>query len=296
MAVFTLAMMVLSGFLGAAASPGENRANVPVTMDGGTWLLHVPPSHQGPVELRFVEKPSLVMEVATGKALPFTHDAGTATIEPPTAPAASDTLIAVSWKNDRYDKDMQSFAERDRKNPPKPGGILFVGSSTIRIWNLEESFPGLNALNRGFGGSEYADAVCHFGRVILPYRPATVVIYDGDNDIARGKSPEWVFADFEALMRCIRRDLPETRVIVLSIKPSVARWPLWDKMKQANAMIAEYIRKQDKMDYVDITPLMLGSDGKPRAELLQKDGLHLNAEGYALCSSLVKPLLQAPGG
>lgn len=296
MILFSLMTTLLLSGLGAEPSPGGHRANVPITVEDSTWLLHVPPAHKGPVELRFVDKPEFVTEFATGKPLPFTHDAGTAVIEPPAALTADDNVIAVSWKNARWDRDMQAFAERDRQQPPKQGGILFVGSSTIRIWNLEESFPGLNALNRGFGGSQYADAVYHFARVILPYRPSTVVIYDGDNDIAGGKSPEWVFADFEALMRRIRFNLPETRIIILSIKPSIARWPLWEKMKQANAMMEEYIKKQDRTSFVDITAPLMGPDGRPRAELFLKDGLHLNAQGYGLCSSLIKPLLQAVGG
>ena len=296
MALISLMTALLCGVLGAGPSPGEHRANVPVTMEDNAWLLQVPSAHKGPVELRFVDKPASVTEVATGKALPFTYEAGTALIEPPATPAPDENAIAVSWRNDRWDKDMQAFAERDLKQPPKQGGILFVGSSTIRMWNLKESFPGLDAVNRGFGGSQYADAVYHFGRVILPYHPSTVVLYDGDNDIAGGKPPEWVFADFEALMRRIRFSLPDTRVIVLSIKPSIARWSLWDKMQQTNALIAEFIRKQDKMFYVDMTAPLLGPDGKPRAELFQKDGLHLNPQGYAPCSALVKPLLPVSGG
>jgi lysophospholipase L1-like esterase len=247
------------------------------------------------VELRFVDKPVSVTEVATGKALNFTHEAGTVAIDPPPSPTPDGASIAVTWKIDRYDKDMQSFAERDRKQPPKQGGILFVGSSTIRMWNLERDFPGMNALNRGFGGSQYAEAVHYFDRVIAPYRPATVVLYDGDNDIAHGKPPEWVYADFEALMRKIRFHLPDTRVIVLSIKPSTARWHQWEKMRQANAMMSDFLGKQQNMHFVDISAPILGPDGKPRPELFEKDGLHLNAAGYAQCALLVKPLLSAPG-
>ncbi len=288
-------LLMLCVLLGAGPSPGEHRANVPVTMEGQAWVLHVPPSHKGPVELRFVDQPASVIEAATGKALSFRYDAGTVIMEPPAVLPPGGCEVAVSWKEGRYEKNMESFAELDRQQPPKPGGILFVGSSTIRIWNLEESFPGLNALNRGFGGSQYSEAVYYFDRVILPYHPATMVIYDGDNDVAHGKSPEWVFADFEALMRRIRFSLPETRVIVLSIKPCPARWPLWDKMQQVNTMIKEYVQKHERMFFVDSTAQILGPDGKPRADLFQKDGLHLNEQGYAVFSALVKPLLDAPG-
>ncbi len=294
MFLVSLMTALLCAAPGAGPSPGENRANVPVTMEEGAWFLHVPPGHKGAVVLRFVERPDSVTEVATGRALSFTHDAGTLTFDPPAPLAADDSTVAVAWKNDRWDKEMEAFAEADRKQPPQTGGILFVGSSTIAIWDLDRDFPGMKALNRGFGGSQYADAVYHFRRVILPYRPATMVIYDGDNDIGSGKSPEWVNADFEALMRQIRFSLPDTRVIVLSTKPSAARWPLWDKIQQANAMNERFVQKQEKMVFLNIAPPLLDSGGKPRPELFQKDGLHLNAEGYAACSALVRPLLEVP--
>ena len=292
-----LPLVSLFVFQAAVDGPSlaEGRATVPVTIQNGVWTLRVPAAHKGPVELRLVDRPDTVVEMPSGTPLPFRYEGDTATLDLPEKRAA-DTTAVVSWKNDKWDKAMQEFAAADAKAPPKPGGILFVGSSTIRIWDLDRDFPGAHALNRGFGGSHFSDAVFHFERVILPYRPSTVVIYDGDNDIAHGKSPERVFADFETLMRQIRFYLPETRVILLSVKPSVARWALWDKMGQVNALTGEYLRKQQNMHFVDIGPSLLGADGTPRPDFLQKDGLHLNPQGYAVCAGLVRPLLPGAGG
>jgi lysophospholipase L1-like esterase len=194
-----------------------------------------------------------------------------------------------------WEKQISAFEEQDRAQAPSKGGTLFVGSSTIVGWDLDRFFPGLDALNRGFGGSEYADSLHYADRIILPYRPSTVVLYAGDNDIANGKSPERVFADLEALVRKVHRHLPGTRIVVLSIKPSTARWSLWDSMKRTNARMEAFARREPRVAYVDIASALLGPDGKPRAEFFQDDGLHLNAEGYEACSALLRPILGSKG-
>lgn len=191
----------------------------------------------------------------------------------------------------RWEKDIQKFEERDAKNPPEKGCIVFVGSSSIRMWNLEKSFPGWDVLNRGFGGSMTSDSVEFAERIILKYEPRQVVIYAGDNDIAGNKSPETVFEDTKQLFGLIHEALPETKITYIAIKPSIARWNLVDKMREANAMIASFATKDDRIDYVDIDTPMIGSDGKPESELFIQDGLHMSDEGYKVWNELVLPLL-----
>ena len=87
------------------------------------------------------------------------------------------------------------------------GGIVFVGASSIVRWKVSEFFPDLPVLNRGFGGSEMADTAHFAARTVLPYEPRIVVLYPGENDIARGVSPETVAAGFER----VRDDGPHAR-------------------------------------------------------------------------------------
>jgi lysophospholipase L1-like esterase len=272
---------------GAEPSPGKDRANVPVAVRDHTWYLRAPDAHPGPVELYLVDKPESVTDARTGAALPFEYAGDTVRIEKPDG----DALIAVTWRSTRWDENMAAFAEQDRAKPPKQGGVLFVGSSTIVGWDLDKSFPELQALNRGFGGSQYSDAVYYADRAILPYKPSTVVLYSGDNDIAAGKSPARVAADFEALLRKLLFHLPEARVLVLSIKPSLARWEVWDKMRAANAKLEAYALNAPGVEYVDIASVLLGPDGTPRPEFFKDDGLHLNERGYEAISDLLRPLL-----
>jgi len=118
------------------------------------------------------------------------------------------------------------------------------------------------------------------------------VFYAGDNDIAAGKSPERVLADFKEFVTTVRADLPRTKILFLSIKPSIRRWSLVEKMRRANDLIRDYSKQARRVEYVDVAKPMLGADGKPRPELFQRDGLHLNARGYQLWASIVKPLLE----
>jgi lysophospholipase L1-like esterase len=187
----------------------------------------------------------------------------------------------------RWEAEVARFEARDREHPPAKGGIVFAGSSSIRLWDVEKLFPNRAALNRGFGGSQYVDLVAFADRIIVPYEPKVVVLYSGDNDIAGGKSPEDVAATHEKLVRRLREKLPETRTITIGIKPSIQRWALVDKMRAANERIKKTIAQDERQAYIDVEPAMLGDDGLPRPEIFQKDGLHLNAAGYKLWNELL---------
>jgi lysophospholipase L1-like esterase len=162
--------------------------------------------------------------------------------------------------------------------------VLFVGSSSIRMWLTAECFPDLAVINRGFGGSHASD-VNHFaGRIVLKYAPRIIVFYAGDNDIADGKTPEQVAADFEQFVAIVRAKLPDAKIIYLPIKPSLARWSLWPKMQETNALVKKFVVEQQHVEFVDTATPMLGSDGRPRPEIFLDDGLHMNELGYNLWS------------
>jgi lysophospholipase L1-like esterase len=191
-----------------------------------------------------------------------------------------------------WEEDIRKFEQADSLHPPPQGAILFVGSSSIRMWEtLQQDFPGFQVINRGFGGSELADALRFADRIILPYRPRMVVVYAGDNDLANGTTPERIFSDYNALVQLIRQHLPNTEIAYISVKPSLARWNLVEKIRKTNRLIQEYSAKQKGLAYIDIFTPMLGKNGTPRKELFAPDGLHLNKKGYALWTNILKPFL-----
>src|SRR5436309_8019018 len=136
----------------------------------------------------------------------------------------------------RWEKDVAAIEKRLAADPPRPGAVFFAGSSTVVRWNLKASFPDLDAVNVGFGGSEVRDSTHFAGRLLGPHRPAAVVFYAGDNDLAAGRAPGLVADDFKAFVAAVHRDVPGCRVLFLSIKPSPARWKKLDDQARANAL------------------------------------------------------------
>jgi lysophospholipase L1-like esterase len=210
-------------------------------------------------------------------------------------PALPPAVPASAPNPAQWEADIAQFEAADRISQPVPGGVVFVGSSSIRMWpNLQADFPGVSVLQRGFGGSELADAVYFAPRIVLKYRPRLIVLYAGDNDIANGKSPQTVFADYTNFVSLVKRSLPETRIAFISIKPSASRWQLVDKMREANALIRNYIARDPRQIYVDVFTPMLGPNGLPRDELFLEDKLHMTPAGYAIWRNLLTPIVQSP--
>lgn len=191
----------------------------------------------------------------------------------------------------RWENDIREFEKQDALQPPKKHGILFVGSSSIRLWDLKKSFPDLPVVNRGFGGSQVADSLFYADRIILPHEPRVVAVYAGDNDIAAGSNAETVLHHFQKLVAKIHVDLPNTAVIFIAIKPSIKRWHLKEEMAKANQLIRDYAEAGQNVYFVDIYQPMLGKDRRPRENLFVADGLHLNETGYTLWTRILRKKL-----
>lgn len=188
--------------------------------------------------------------------------------------------------------DIDAFTAADQVHPPAAGGVLFIGSSSIRLWTtLAEDFPGVPVINRGFGGSAIPDSTYYAERIVWPYRPRLIVMYAGDNDISEGASAEQVLHSFQAFVARAREGVPGVPVVYVSIKPSLARQPLWPRMKTANEDIRAWANTQRDVRFVDIAAAMLDAQGQPRSALFQPDGLHMRPAGYALWSDALKPVL-----
>ncbi|GAB4451421.1 MAG: SGNH/GDSL hydrolase family protein [Armatimonadaceae bacterium] len=193
-----------------------------------------------------------------------------------------------------WEKAILRFEESDRqKGIPAPGGIVFVGSSSIVGWKtLAEDFPGLPVLNRGFGGSEIQDSVFYAGRVVLPYKPAVVVLYAGDNDVAAGRTQEQIVGSYQAFVEKIHAVSPDTKILFLAIKPSPSRWKHQERIVAANRAIAEWSATRKNLGYIDVHTPMLGEEGMPRPEYYLADRLHMTPEGYKLWTRIVAPHLK----
>lgn len=201
--------------------------------------------------------------------------------------------LAPAPAPDPFEAEIRSFEMRDRAVPPIPGGVVFVGSSSFRLWpDLAADFPGVRVMNRGFGGSTLPDVIRHTPRVVLPLRPRLVVLYAGDNDLAAGRTPRQVAADYRAFVELVRSELPATRVAFVSIKPSPSRWMLADQAREANRLVREEIARDPWQTYVDVFTPMLGPTGRPRPELFVDDSLHMTRAGYDIWRAVLDPVLR----
>lgn len=191
----------------------------------------------------------------------------------------------------RFTSEIKKFVEADAMQSPPQNALLFVGSSSIRLWNVPEWFPGRAVINRGFGGAMIADVRYYFDKVILPYKPRQIIMYAGENDLAEGRTPEQVAADYRAIIDRIHQEMPNTPVLYITLKPSPKRWALVSQIREANRLIAEISRNRPDVTVIDVFTPMLGADGQPRPELFVEDRLHLNRAGYDLWKELLTPHL-----
>jgi len=208
-----------------------------------------------------------------------------------TADANNPDKLPANPDPNRFEKDIRVFEEWDSKNSVPPDAILFLGSSTIKGWATHDAFPKLPVINRGFGGSHISDINYFIDRVVLPYKPALIVFYAGDNDIAAGKSPQHVLKDYQAFVKRLHERLNKTSVIFIAVKPSLSRWSCRPQAKQANSMIKIFSSGNDRLFFIDTSPQLLTIDGKPNSRLYKKDNLHLNAAGYRLWTETLTPIL-----
>jgi lysophospholipase L1-like esterase len=213
----------------------------------------------------------------------------------PTAPVPSTSAPASARTTPpdpaRFADEIKRFTEWDARNSFPAGAVLFVGSSSIRLWPTHASFPALPVINRGFGGAHVTDVTHYFDRVVAPYRARAIVFYAGDNDIAAGRTPEDVRDDFAAFLARVRAAAPTVPVLFLSIKPSLARWPHWPAMQAANALIRRVAASDPRLEYVDLATPLLGPDRLPAAEYYVADGLHLSDAGYQIWTETLAPVL-----
>ena len=192
-----------------------------------------------------------------------------------------------------FEPEILAFEAADRASPPTPGGVVFVGSSSFRMWsNAAADFPAVALLNRGFGGSTLPEVVQLTPRIVLKYRPHLVVLYAGDNDLNAGRTPADVLNDYQTFVGLIRRALPATRIVFVSIKPSPSRWAIADRMREANRLVAQEIARDTLQTYVDVFTPMLGANGRPRAELFGPDSLHMTRAGYLLWRERLAPVVR----
>lgn len=196
-------------------------------------------------------------------------------------------------KIDRFEEEIKAFETADANMMPAEGSILFVGSSSIRLWStLQDDFAPMPVINRGFGGSTIPEVNYYAERIVHKYNPSLIVFYCGENDIAEEHPPAIVFQDFKKFIGETEKNLAGVPVVYISAKPSPSRWALWRKYETLNGMIKQFANARPNLHFVDIGPTLLGKNGEPDPNLFVEDKLHMNGAGYAKWTEVLRPVVE----
>ena len=193
--------------------------------------------------------------------------------------------VSALSQNKPFWDEIKAFRTQDSIQKPQDGMVLFIGSSSFRLWkSAKEDFNNPTIVNRAFGGATLPDVINYQDDVVLKYKPKKIFIYCGENDIASSEkvTPELVFDNFKTLYQSIRSRFPETPIVYVSIKPCILRWAMKDRMMATNALISNYLSKERNTVFVNIWDKMLDENGEPMKDIFREDKLHMNAKGYAI--------------
>lgn len=194
--------------------------------------------------------------------------------------------------------EIRAFERQDSLHAPARGQVLFIGSSSFRLWrDVGDYFPGIGIINRGFGGSTLNDLIFYEKQILAPYHPRSIVIYCGENDLAVSDTVQAidVFNRFKRLYSDIRKWYPKAHVFYVSMKPSPSRQRLMPKMAAGNQMIRDFLGRKRRAGFIDVYHDMLDAKGQPRPELFLEDQLHMNKQGYLIWKEKLEKKLREIG-
>ncbi len=193
-----------------------------------------------------------------------------------------------------FSQEIAAFKKQDSLHFPASKQILLIGSSSFTKWtDVQDYFPSYPILNRGFGGSTLPDVIRYVDEIVFPYKPKQIIVYCGENDMASSDTvtAQVVLIRFKQLFSLIRKKLPKVPIIFISMKPSPSRHLIQGKIREGNALIAAFIKKQKRAGFIDVYKEMIDDEGKPMADLFIEDNLHMNKKGYAIWQKLIEPHL-----
>ena len=150
-------------------------------------------------------------------------------------------------------------------------------------------------IQRGYGGAHFRDLIFYID-TILNHHDLSMIVCFVANDISQKKSNESVkiiLRNYDYVIKRIRKKHPSLPIIQISITPTESRWHLWSKINELNLALKEYCDTHSKMVFLETTSHFLNAEGIPKKELFRTDKLHLNNDGYALWSSLIRSQVES---
>ncbi len=187
-----------------------------------------------------------------------------------------------------FEREIRAYEKQDSLSMPAKGQVLFFGSSSFRLWkSFDSDMKGMPAsINRGFGGSTLADALYYFDRMVVKYQPKWVIMYEGDNDLARGKTPQQIANEYDEFVARLAKQVPGAKLVFVAARPSLLRFPMVEKQKELNALILA------KGGYfIDMHAPFYLADGSLMTDIFVADKLHLNEKGYVIFAKQIQDFM-----
>jgi lysophospholipase L1-like esterase len=202
-----------------------------------------------------------------------------------------------STSTPKWANEIANFEKISKEQKYPEDAILFTGSSSIRKWtSIEEDMKPHSVISRGFGGSKIEDLAYYLERIVYPHRFKAIVIFSGTNNLTGKKNdskPQDVLKMAQLIKRKIRSKYPEVPVFWIAITATNARINAWDKVQEANHLVKNMCEKSSNFHFIETKDYYLGQDGKPIKDLFVKDQIHLNEEGYAIWTKIIRKELDA---
>lgn len=198
-------------------------------------------------------------------------------------------VMAMGQTDNPFENEVKAIQQKNDSlwDSSRPT-IVFTGSSSIRFWDdVQERFPEHQVLNTGFGGSQFSDLELYLDELILNYNPVKVFIYEGDNDIFAKKRPQKIVQRAEYILGILQQRNPNMEIVLISAKPSIARWNYRGRYRRLNRKLDKLAAKNEKIDFVDVWYPML-DNRKVKQDIFIEDGLHMNDKGYDIWYDVIK--------
>lgn len=195
--------------------------------------------------------------------------------------------------SNRFKNEVDELFNKEHNFSPNKKLVVFTGSSSVKMWkDVQSCFPEYNIINNGFGGSQFSDLIWFYNQLVIKQTPEILFIYEGDNDIASDKKPTQIMKEVKVLVKRIQNDLPQTKVVMISPKPSIARKGLKKEYIKLNKKLEKFCTKTDNLEFADVWSAMLDENGNVFEDIFIEDGLHMNKKGYDLWAKVIGEFLK----
>lgn len=193
----------------------------------------------------------------------------------------------------RFKEQVEQLSNKEYGSNSDKELVVFTGSSSVRMWkDVQSYFPKYNIINNGFGGSQFSDLIYFYDELILKQDPDILFIYEGDNDISDGKKPVTILKQSKGLVKRIQNDLPQTKIVLISPKPSIKRESLKKEYIKLNKKLEKYTKRKANLEFADVWSIMLDENGNVYRDIFIEDGLHMNKKGYDLWAKVIGEFLK----